>query len=113
MLRINHALSVTAVCEIESVMKIDCKHPFTEPPATVKETRHKSVLEVVRQPSYSGCLPWCWFGSGHILDPDVALFGSIAIAALVLFTSIGLIVGTRVTLHCKWPLMQSSRGRFI
>lgn len=59
----------------------------------------ESVLEAVCQPSCSGCLPWCQFGSGHVLDPDVALFGSTATAALILFVSTGLVIGTRVTLH--------------
>lgn len=46
MLCINHALSITAVCEIESIIKIECKHPFTELPAAIKETRYEHHLGV-------------------------------------------------------------------
>lgn len=58
MLCINHALSITAVCEIESIIKIECKHPFTELPAAIKETRYEHHLGVCSRSCLSALLFW-------------------------------------------------------
>lgn len=92
MLRANHVCNITEACEIESIIKIGCKHPFTEMPNTVKETRYIQPLrvcihEAVYQLSHSDYLPWFWSAAGNVLHPSLALFGSTAKAVLVLFSS--------------------------
>lgn len=119
MLYINHALSITAVCEIESIIKIECKHPFTEPPAAVKETRHGQQLGVC---SWS-CLPalllwlpslvpvWSWPCPSPWCDP--AWLNCCGCPDPLHFNrTYGRDEG-RIAQQDQWSLPQSPRGGFI